>query len=172
MHRRLAIALLFLLAACGRPPPHEAPPPQEPTREAVGYYCGMIVVDHRGPKGQVWLEGRGEPLWFTSVRDTLVFLRSPEEPKSVVAVYVNDMGRADWDAPQPGTWIDAHQAWYVLGSDRRGGMGAPEAVPFAERAAAEAFARRHGGRILRLDEIPDQWVFAPVPDEMPHDPGR
>lgn len=127
----------------------------------------MIVVDHKGPKGQVWLEGHDEPLWFTSVRDTIAFLRLPEEPKSVVAVYVNDMGRASWDVPEPGTWIDARTAWYVIDSDRRGGMGAPEAVPFGNRSAAQAFTRRHGGRIVRLDEIPDDWVFAPVPEAGP-----
>ena len=46
-------------------------------------------------------------------------------------MYVNDMGVARWEAPEPGTWIDANGAWYVIGSDRMGGMGVPEAVPFA-----------------------------------------
>ena len=31
----------------------------------------------------------------------------PDEPKSVVALYVNDMGQANWDSPEAGTWIDA-----------------------------------------------------------------
>ena len=44
----------------------------------------------------------------------------------------------------------------------RGGMGAPEAVPFAEREAAERFARERGGRVLAFDAIPDEAVLGAV----------
>jgi copper chaperone NosL len=130
--------------------------------DAIGYYCNMTVADHPGPKGQVFLSGEDQPLWFSSVRDTLAFTRLPGEPKNIAALYVNDMGRASWDNPEPGTWIDARSAWYVVGSGLRGGMGAPEVVPFAERAAAGAFAVRHGGAVLDFSSIADDAVVGAV----------
>ena len=136
-----------------------SPPPAELSGDAVGYYCSMIVEAHSGPKGQIFLTGREEPLWFTSVRDTIAFTRLPDEPKNIAAIYVNDMDRASWDRPEPGTWTDARSAWYVVGSGMRGGMGAPEAVPFAEREAAERFARDRGGRVLAFDDIPEEAVL-------------
>lgn len=54
-----------------------------------------------------------------------------------------------------------------MGSVQAGGMGAPEAVPFSSREAAEAFVAAQGGQVMRLDAIPDEMVLAPeetVPD--------
>ena len=166
MRTRLVITILaaLLLHACGEPE-HEAvaPAPGELSREAIGYYCNMIVIDHHGPKGQVFISGRDEPIWFTSVRDTITFTLLPEEPKNIAAIYVNDMGRASWNQPEPDTWIDARQASYVIGSDKVGGMGAPEAVPFADRSAAEAFASRYGGKVVAFDEVPRDYLLTAVP---------
>lgn len=161
----IAAGLAMLLpAACDRAAPAGPPPaPVEVSDEATGHYCGMLLADHDGPKGQVHLASRAEPVWFSSVRDTIAFLRLPEEAKDVVAVYVNDMGKArQWAQPEPGTWVDAHAAWFVVDSAMRGGMGANEAVPFASEPDAEAFRARHGGRVLRLDAIPDDYVIGPV----------
>lgn len=38
-------------------------------------------------------------------------------------------------------------------------MGAEEAVPFAERAAAERFAAENGGRIVAFGEVPRDYVL-------------
>lgn len=158
----LAALPLALIAACGEGE-EAAPLPRELTREATGYYCGMIVLDHPGPKAQVFVAGRDDPFWFTSVRDAIAFTMLPEEPKPVAAVYVTDMGRAEsWESPGPGIWVEARKAWFVIESSRRGGMGAPEAVPFAERDAAEDLAGRYGGRVVRFNEVPRSYVFAPV----------
>ena len=169
MHPRISLPGACLLAAAlaagcedGAVDARTRPPPAELAGDAVGYYCNMIAMSHPGPKGQVFLAGREKPLWFTSVRDAVAFTRLPEEPKSVIAIYVNDMGRASWDRPEPGTWTDARSAWYVVGSPVRGGMGAPEAVPFAEREAAGRFARERGGRVLAFDAIPDEAVLGAV----------
>ena len=164
MRNRLIITLLtaMLLSACGEEDQQLAantPAPGELTRDAIGYYCNMIVADHLGPKGQVFISGRDEPLWFSSVRDTVAFTLLPEEPKNIVAIYVNDMGRASWDRPEADTWIDARKAWYVIGSNKVGGMGAPETVPFAEKADAEAFAGRHGGQMIAFDGVPRDYVL-------------
>jgi copper chaperone NosL len=123
----------------------------------------MRLVDHEGPKGQVRLAGTKEPLWFSSARDTLAFMRLPEEPRDFVAIYVSDMARSrHWDQPDPGAWVDPRQAWFVIDSDRRGGMGAPEAVPFSDPAAAKAFQAAHKGRVVRLADIPDAYILGPV----------
>ena len=84
-----------------------------------------------------------------------------ETPKAITAFYVNDMGRAkNWDQPEPGTWVDAHKAYYVIGSRRRGGMGGAEAVPFGVAAAAQAFANANGGRVVRFAEMPKDYILA------------
>lgn len=162
----LAAALLgaALAAGCERAAvPAPAPPPAEVSAEATGHYCGMLLVDHEGPKGQIHLAGRAAPVWFSSVRDTIAFTRLPEEPRDITAIYVNDMARArHWAQPEPGSWVEARQAWFVIDSDMRGGMGAPEAVPFSDRAAAEAFGKLHHGRVLRLTDIPDAYVLGPI----------
>ncbi|MDS4028310.1 MAG: nitrous oxide reductase accessory protein NosL [Candidatus Contendobacter sp.] len=51
------------------------------------------------------------------------------------------------------TRIDAHAAWYVLGSDMLGPMG-HELVPLATQAEATDFLKdHHGKRIVRFDEV-------------------
>jgi len=157
----IAAALLVVtLAACGDSDEIvEAPAPDDLTREAIGYYCNMIVADHTGPKGQIHVEEREEPVWFSSVRDTIAFTMLPEEPKRLTAIYVNDMGRADWSGPANDTWIDARTAWYVIGSDKRGGMGALEIVPFSQSDAAHTFAMKNGGKVVDWAGIPESMVL-------------
>jgi copper chaperone NosL len=134
--------------------------PETPTREAVGHYCGMILADHPGPKGQIFVEGQVDPYWFSSVRDAVAFTLLPEEPKRITGIYVNDAASlGDWEHPDMGTWIGAESAWYVIGSSRRGGMGAAETVPFKNKADAEAFAAEHGGRVIAFTDIPRDYVL-------------
>ncbi len=166
----LSAVLLLSLAACGEDVvTAEAPAPEEMTRDAIGHYCNMIVADHPGPKAQLHLKDASAPVWFSSVRDAVAFTLLPEEPKAITAIYVNDMAKAmNWDSPEPGTWIAARDAWYVIESDRRGGMGAPETVPFSDRDAASRFAAKHGGRLVRWEEIPADYVLAPVDEPASH----
>ena len=159
----LTIALFALSGAAGCGEEDEVvakPAPVEATRDASGHYCGMILLDHSGPKAQVHLPDEPEPVWFSSVRDAIAFTMLPEEPRNFTAMYVNDMGVAQWEAPEPGTWIDAAGALYVIGSDRMGGMGVPEAVPFAARDAAARFVADHSGRIVALTDVPESYIFA------------
>ena len=46
------------------------PPPAELTVTAVGHYCGMNVLEHTGPKGQIILASRKDPIWFSSASVT------------------------------------------------------------------------------------------------------
>lgn len=160
-----ALLLAPLLAGCDQDAEQAAlPAPQEPGATATGYFCGMTVTEHRGPKGQVFLAGDPEPLWFSSVRDALAFTMLPERPGRVTALYVNDMaGSADGVTPQPGAWVLAEEAHFVAGSGATGGMGAPEVMPFADRAAAERYRAVRGGEIHRLDGMPERFVLGPGP---------
>ncbi len=144
----IPLTLALLGGGCAR---EQTPPLPVPIDdEASGYYCGMLVLAHPGPKAQIWVAGRDGPLWFTSVRDAFAYLQSGEREGRLIAFYVQDMGQAEsWAHPGRDFFIPAKKAFYVWGSDRKGGMGAPELVPFASRADAEAFAARYGGRILR-----------------------
>jgi copper chaperone NosL len=172
-HFAILLVLATLVAACGETPaPATAPAPLPLDREAIGHYCQMIVADHPGPKAQIFVADRAQPVWFSSVRDGIAFTRLPEEPKNIVAFYVNDMSDTAWEQPSDSTWMAAADAWYVLGSGRSGGMGAPEAVPFVSAPAAEAFAAAHGGRVVRLDDVPNDYVLGEVATPPAHAAGE
>lgn len=158
--KRILLVGLLLLGACGEPQQAAAPPPAEMTREAVGHYCNMTLADHAGPKGQIFVAGKDKPVWFSSARDTIAFTMLPDEPKDLRGIYVTDMGKAEsWDQPGNGAWTDARAALYVIGSQRRGGMGQMEAVPFADRAKAEAFAKENGGQVVAFADIPRDYIL-------------
>jgi len=163
MYKKLFLlsALSLLTMACDKPRHADIPLPQVLTRDASGYYCLMTVLNHKGPKGQIILDDKADALWFTSVRDTIAFTLSPEEPKNIAAIYVNDMAAADWNNPGENNWIDARKAWYVIGSERQGGMGAPEAVPFSSEVQARDFVQKYGGRVVDFTSIPRDYIQGP-----------
>ena len=118
----LAAALLAAActAGCERDPAAATPPPPpvEVHAEATGHFCGMLLTAHEGPKGQIHLASRAQPIWFSSVRDTIAFTRLPEEPRDIRAVYVSDMARSRfYEQPDPGAWVEANTAWFVVSSD-------------------------------------------------------
>lgn len=166
------LAAALLLAGCGNEETASRPPPVVPDREAVTYFGRMILLDHQGPKAQIILrsalkDGTG-PLWFPSVRDAVAFTKLPGEPKDIAAIYVTDMAMADgWDDPK--VWMEPEKAVFVIESEMRGGMGAPEAVPFSDRTAAETFAGEHGGRIVAWADIPEAYVLSDAAGTMTMD---
>lgn len=161
--RILLLAILASLALLGCEEEKTAaapPPPRALTADAVGHYCGMLVLEHPGPKGQIILASRPEPIWFSSARDAVAFTMLPEEPKDIRAIYVSDMAKApSWEEPGAANWVEARDAFFVIGSDMRGGMGAAEAAPFSDRVAAERFAAAHGGRIVAFAEMPRDYIL-------------
>ncbi len=159
----LIAAALLLLPAC-REDIAALPRPVALTEESTGHYCQMELLEHPGPKAQAHLAGLEHPLFFSQVRDVVAYQRMPEQSHVVTVAYVSDMGApgATWDDPGAENWIAATEAHYVVGSAIAGGMGAPELVPFSRPEDAQAFAARHGGQVLRLDQIPDSAVLAPV----------
>ena len=141
------LMLHFALAGCNGEG-QMAALPREPSATSVGYFCRMTLAEHQGPKGQILPRGWEEPLWFSSVRDALTYVEQEiVSDREIAGFWVNDMAQGTWEKPAPGSWIDARQAHYVVGSTKSSGMGGSEAVPFKERTAAEAFIKEHGGTI-------------------------
>jgi len=154
------VAVIFL-AGCNQDAANStAPPPVALTSDAMGVFCGMNLLEHPGPKGQIITASRIDPFWFTSVRDTVAFTLMPDQPRDIKAIYVSDMAQAtSWEEPGATNWIDARKALFVIESRKQGGMGAAEAVPFGNRKSADAFAAANGGRVVTLSEIPSTYVL-------------
>ena len=62
----------------------------------------------------------------------------------VAAVWVREF--------KTGDWINAQQAYYVIGSSEMGPMG-KELIPFSDAPSAESFQKEYGGDITRYDAI-------------------
>ncbi|ROV56259.1 nitrous oxide reductase accessory protein NosL [Neisseria chenwenguii] len=158
-----ALCAALLLAACGSKENTVPPPaPQQITDAAVGHYCTMNLSEHNGPKAQVFLNGKpGKPVWFSTVKQMFGYTKLPEEPKGIHVIYVTDMGKVtDWSKPNADTaWIDAKKAYYVIESGFIGGMGAEDALPFADKAQAEKFAKEKGGKVVGFDQMPEAYIF-------------
>jgi copper chaperone NosL len=155
-----AIAALLAVTGCSDDQATPMLGPVAMTETAIGHFCGMNVLEHPGPKGQIRLGPNPEPVWFSSARDLVAFTLLPEESRNISAMYVSDMSKAEsWDAPGAENWVDARQAFYVIGSSVRGGMGAPETVPFSTEAAAAAFAESNGGAVVGFADIPPDYVL-------------
>ncbi len=170
MRKLLALSALLALVACRE---DIAPPsPVAMTPEAVGHFCQMNVLEHPGPKAQIHLKDMPAPLFFSQVSDAIAYQRLPEQDGEITAIYLSDMARApSWDQPGADNWMAQADAVFVTGSTRKGGMGAPETVPFSDPAAARAFAAEFGGQVVALDEITDDQVLngaaAAAPDAAP-----
>ena len=157
-----AIVAVFALSACQQAEEAAPPLPQQISDRSVGHYCSMNLTEHNGPKAQIFLNGKpDQPVWFSTIKQMFGYTKLPEEPKGIHAIYVTDMGKVkDWEKPNADTeWIDAKKAYYVIESSFIGGMGAEDALPFADKAQAEKFAKEKGGRVVGFAEMPDEYIF-------------
>ncbi len=146
--RAYSLALMVALAACGKAPTSTTP--VEIGDDTACALDGMLLRDYPGPKAQLQY-AESEPEFFCDTVEMFSMLLKPEQARRVVAAYTQDMAKADWDQPID-QWIDARQAFYVQGSDMMGSMG-PTFAAFGRREDAEAFARKHGGKVLRYEEV-------------------
>jgi copper chaperone NosL len=151
------LAALGMLAACGRGDERSAAAaPLEPDRSTSCTLDGMLLADYPGPKGQLHFAGAPQVEWTCDSLELLALLLRPEQARLPRAVWVQDMAKADWDHPV-GHWIDARSAFYVLGSRRKGSMGAT-AASFASAADAQAFAAAHGGKVVPFADVRPEMV--------------
>ncbi len=156
--RQLAgLAVLAALGACSQAPRNVHP--LEPADDTVCVLDGMALKDAAGPKAQIHYT-EGKPDFFCDLVELFDAVRTPESKRAIAAVFVQDIGKANWDHPQ-GIWIDARTALYVVGSRKLGSMG-PTFGAFADARDAEAFAAREGGKVLRFDQITADMVHGPA----------
>ena len=125
----------------------------------MGVFCGMNLLEHPGPKGQIITASRIDPFWFTSVRDTVAFTLMADQPRDIRAIYVGYGAGGELGESGRDQLIHAGTAFFVIESRKQGGMGAAEAVPFGNRAAADAFATANGGRVVTFTQIPAAYVL-------------
>lgn len=144
----LIVAIPPLIAACGDKT--GTAQPQEVTKATLCSLDGMVLMEHPGPKGQIHYD-HGPPDFFCDTKEMFAIYLKPEQRKRVVAVFTQDMGKADWNRPE-GHWIDARAAFYVFGSKRHGSMG-PTVASFAREEDAQAFVKQHGGKTIRFDAV-------------------
>lgn len=155
--RMLAALAVTTLAACGQQSETAtAPVPLEITRGTACDLDGMLLADYPGPKAQIHYAGQAEPLFFCDTVEMFHIYLNPEQARAVRGLFVQDMGRADWNEPR-GHWIDAKTAYFVHGSKRRGSMG-PTIASFAREADAAKFAAEYGGKVLRFTDITPELV--------------
>ena len=147
-----ALATSSLLAGCGdKAAEQQSLAPVEIDRSTSCELDGMLLSDYPGPKAQIHYAGQEKPSFFCDTIELFNTLLAGEQVRAVRAVYVQDMGKADWNEPK-GHWLDAKTAVYVLGSKRHGSMG-PTIASFAQEADAAKFAGEHGGKVLRFADI-------------------
>lgn len=140
-----------LLAACGKT---NGPAPLVPVEIDRSTSCtldGMLLADYPGPKAQIHYADRTEPDFFCDTVEMFAIYFKPEQVRQVRALFVQDMGKADWAEPRD-HWIDAKAAWYVHGSSRHGSMG-PTIASFALEGDAQKFATEHGGKVVAFADI-------------------
>jgi len=154
MKRYLFLILFMLVAGCGEPTETEMHrhEPQTISDADECAVCGMSVMNHPGPKGQLYLVGSQQPAKFCSTVDFFIYALQPEHENRIAMGYVHDMSGADWQTPDGAAFIAAKDAWFVIGHELPGAMG-PTLASFAKQAAAQAFIDEHGGRLLRYQEI-------------------
>jgi len=142
---------LASLVACSR---EQDAVPATPVDFGAATTCdldGMMLAEYGGPKAQVHYAGLAAPVFFCDTVEMFSALLRPEQQRTVRAVFVQDMAKADWDKPR-GHWFDAKTGFYVVGSKRHGAMG-PTLPSFAVETDAQGFASRWGGKVLRFAEV-------------------
>lgn len=102
--------------------------------------CNMKVsTGDLGPAAVVFKDGK--VVGFDAAGDFFRYVLAPDkhgfDPGTIKNLYVTDRATKKF--------MEAKQAWYVLGSDVEGGMGL-EAVPFSKKEDAEKFMADHKGK--------------------------
>lgn len=116
------------------------------------HICGMAITRFPGPKGEVITEKEQTVHKFCSTRDMFAWVLQPENIMRKHTLYVHDMSQTEWAGPDDAALIDARDAVYVFGSERKGAMGQTMAS-FSTEAAAKDFMAEYGGELLTYDAI-------------------
>lgn len=148
-----ALAAMTLTACSGNEEQTTSIP--EPVHFQSGeecHVCGMIIEGFPGPKGEAITEKDQNVRKFCSTRDMFAWALQPENVNRNHTLYVHDMAQTEWESPDDAALIDARDAFYVVGSGRKGAMG-PTLASFAKQTDADGFANEHGGKVLGFGEV-------------------
>lgn len=124
-----------------------APKPVEKSEAAEHRcaWCGMDAAQY--PKWEYIIElENGETMYFDGAKCMFrILLIESRRPEGITAIKVKDYYDLEY--------VDAREAFYVIGSDVLGPMG-HELVPFRTMAAAAEFKTDHQGiEIVRFDDV-------------------
>ena len=161
------MALLLALAGCNDVDsnPHVYDPVAFHSGDEC-HICGMAITGFPGPKGEA--VAKQGAMKFCSTAEMFGWWLQPENREQDVTLYVHDMARSTWEKPDDDALIDARQAFYVVGANLKGAMGAALAS-FAREEDAERFATSQGGRLVRFEQI-DLALMQPDPQSHPAEP--
>jgi copper chaperone NosL len=166
----LAAFAVFMLSACSSGDEQAVvakPAPMHIEQGDECHVCGMIITRFPGPKAEAFTEKHQAVRKFCSTREMFTWMLQPENRNRHHTLYVHDMAQTDWNSPDDAALIDAREAYYVAGGDRKGAMG-PTLASFATEAGAHTFMAKHGGRMLRFAEVTLDDVSAGMMEEMDH----
>jgi copper chaperone NosL len=119
------------------------------------HLCGMLIMNFDGPKGEIFRKEQGDKVFkFCSTRDMFSYYLDPENKRNVSQIFVHDMSKMPWgsDSIDDKHFIDAKEAWFVMGSEKTGAMGKTLAS-FSLETDALAFAKEFGGKVLGFSEV-------------------
>ncbi len=116
------------------------------------HLCGMLIKNFAGPKGELYQKHDTQIKKFCSTRDLFSYYLQPENIKQTEMLYVHNMAVTPWSHPSDEVFIDARDAWYVIGSTAKGAMGATLAS-FKTKEQAKAFAEMQGGKVIDFSMI-------------------
>ena len=147
--KQVGLLFVFVLALplAAAAEPLDLPEPQATDTCPV---CGMFVAKYRAWAATV-LYRDGHAHHFDGSKDMFKYLL--DMPKWAPDHKAEDIDRIGVTEYYGLSRIDAHQAYYVIGSDVRGPMG-HELIPLESEADATEFLQDHAGkRILRFDQV-------------------
>lgn len=117
--------------------------------------CGMYPARAKGWAAQVVFDN-GDTQFFDSPLSLYEYLQ--DVGRYTPGRSVNDIAARYVTAADTGAWIEASAAVYVQGSDAVGPMRAGNLPAFAQRQAAQRFARERGGVVLAAADITPELV--------------
>jgi len=125
------------------------PPPMDIPADVTCGKCGMYPAKYPQWQSQI-IFNDGSMTSFDGCKCMFNFLYGMEKfdkthsRDDVSVAWVKDFNS--------GTWINAVDAYFVVGSNMMGPMG-KELVPFADQASAMKFHREQGGTMMQYGEI-------------------
>ncbi|MGE0324740.1 MAG: nitrous oxide reductase accessory protein NosL [Polyangiaceae bacterium] len=116
--------------------------------------CGMVVREQPAPRAQL-VHRDGTRAYFCSIGDLTQYLLAPSAHGNPEHIFVEVLASsADPSEPKTGShvWKPAQDAFYVVGVERPGVMGAP-VLSYASEGEATSSARRFHGKLRNFEQL-------------------